>query len=115
MAGSSTVNIDSAVSTQEIPAIPDTDDIFLTVQRSTLVVEKTYNELFAKSRTEFISELSNLCWVTELRYIRDMVLALVKRKLRQNHLGPLTERKSGANMKENFYKIFLMYIRSGKA
>ena len=40
MAGSSTVNIDSAVSTQEIPAIPGTDDIFLTVQRSTLVVGK---------------------------------------------------------------------------
>ena len=40
MVGSSTVNIDSAVSTQEIPAIPDTDDILLTVQRSTLVVRK---------------------------------------------------------------------------
>ena len=110
MAGSSTVNIDSAVSTQEIPAIPGTDDIFLTVQRSTLVVGKIYNELFAKSRTEFISELSNLCSVTELRYVRDMVLALVKRKLSQNHLGPLIERKSGANVKENLLKdIFNVY------
>ena len=110
MAGNSTVNIDSAVSTQEIPAIPDTDDIFLTVQRSTLVVGKIYNELFAKSRTEFISELSNLCSVTELRYVRDMVLALVKRKLSQNHLGPLIERKSGANVKENLLKdIFNVY------
>ena len=110
MAGSSTVNIDSAVSTQEIPPIPDTDDIFLTVQRSTLVVGKIYNELFAKSRTEFISELSNLCSVIELRYVRDMVLALVKRKLSQNHLGPLIERKSGANVKENLLKyIFNVY------
>ena len=110
MAGSSTVNIDSAVSTQEIPAIPDTDDIFLTVQRSTLVVGKIYDELFAKSRTEFISELSNLCSVTELPYVRDMVLSLVKRKLSQNHLGPLTERKSGANVKENLLKdIFNVY------
>ena len=50
MAGSSAVDIDSAVSTQELPAIPDTDDIFLTVPR-----------------TEFISELSDLCSVTELR------------------------------------------------
>ena len=59
MAGSSTVDIDSAVFTQELPAIPDTEDIFLTVQRSTLVVGKIYNELFAKSRTEFISELTD--------------------------------------------------------
>ena len=108
MAGSSTVDIDSAVSTQELPAIPDTYDILLTVQRSTtLVVGKIYNELFAKPRTKFISELSDLCSVTELRHVRDMVLALVKRKLSQNQI----ERKSGANVKENLSKdIFNVYF-----
>ena len=40
MMGRSTLDIDSAVSTQELPAIPDADDIFLTVQRSTKVVGK---------------------------------------------------------------------------
>ena len=83
---------------------------FLTVQRSTLAGGKIYHELFAKSRTEFTSELSNLCSVTELRCVRDMVLASVKRKLSQNHLGPLIERKSGANVKENLLKdIFNVY------
>ena len=100
MAESLTVDIDSAVSTQKLPAIPDTDYIFLTVQRSTLVVEKIYNELFAKSRTEFISELSDLCWVTELWYIRDMVLAL--------------KRKSGANVKENLFKRYFQCIFAGE-
>ena len=53
---------------------------------------------------------SYLCSVTELRYVRDMVLALVKQKLSQNHLGPLIERKSGANVKENLSKdIFNVY------
>ena len=67
MAGRSTVDIYSVVSSQELPSIHDTGDILLTVQKSTLVVGKIYNELFAKSRTELVSELSDLWSVTELR------------------------------------------------
>ena len=51
---------------------------------------------------DFISELSELCCVAELRYVRDMVL--VKRKLGQSNLGSLIERRSGANVKDNLLK-----------
>ena len=61
------MDIYSVVSSQELPSIPDTGDILLAVQKSTLVVAKIYNELFAKSRTELVSELSDLWSVTELR------------------------------------------------
>ena len=39
----------------------------------------------------------------ELRYVRDLVVSVVRRRLRQG-LGPLVERKSGADVKENLLK-----------
>ena len=66
---------------------------------------KTYNELFAKLRTEFILERSDLCSVAELRYVPDMALALVKRK---SSGAPNREK---ADMKENLLKdIFSVYL-----
>ena len=35
-------------------------DVFLSIQRATFAVSKIYNDLFAKSRVDFISELSEL-------------------------------------------------------
>ena len=87
MAGNSIVDFDSSFtsipsrqetsftipSTQEFFATSDSDDLFLTVQRSTIAVGKIYNELFAESRSEVISELSGFCCIAELRFARDMV------------------------------------------
>ena len=66
---------------------PEPVDIFLTVQRSTFAVGKIYNDLFANSRSYFISELSELFCVAELRYVRDTDFCIVKRKLGQSNLG----------------------------
>ena len=110
MAGNSNKNADIDSSFTSVPAIqelfssPEPDDIFLTVQRSTFAVDKIHNDLFANSRSNFISELSELCCVAELRYVRDMVFCIVKRKLRQSNLGSLIERRSGANVKDNLLK-----------
>ena len=41
--------------------------------------------------------------IKELRYVRDLVVSVVRRRLKQA-LGPLLERKSGANVKENLLK-----------
>ena len=49
-----------AVSQELLPS-QEADDIFLTIQRATFVVSKIYNDLFAKSRADFVSELSELC------------------------------------------------------
>ena len=65
---------------------------------------KIYNEFFAKSRSEFIFELSGFCSIAELRFARDMVYSIVKRKIGDKNLGRLTERRSGANVKDNLLK-----------
>ena len=106
MAGNSNKNADidssfaSVPATPELFSSPEPDDIFLTVQHSTFVVGKIYNDFFANSR----SELSELCCVAELRYVCDMVFCIVKRKLGQSNLGSLVERRSGANIKDNLLK-----------
>ena len=56
----------------------ETDDIFLTVQRSIKAISLIYNNLFAKAKNDFIAELSEYSSVSELRYIRDMMYSLVK-------------------------------------
>ena len=110
MAGNSNKNADidssftSVPATQELFSSPEPVDIFLTVQRSTFAVGKIYNDLFANSRSDFISELFELCCIAELRYVRDMVFCIVKRKLGQSNLGSLIERRSGANVKDNLLK-----------
>ena len=101
---------------QMIFSSPGPDDIFLTVQRSTFAMGKIYNDLFANSRSDFISELSELCCVAELRYVRDMVFSIVKRKLGLSNLGSLIERRSGANVKDNLLKdIYNLYSLEEKS
>ena len=61
-------------------AITVTDDIFLSIQRATSALSKIYTELFVKSKKEFMSELSNTCDVKELRYVRDMMYPMIRRR-----------------------------------
>ena len=71
---------------------------------------KIYNELFGKTRADFISHLSESCDVTELRYVRDMLYTVIKKKTGSNQLGPLAERKSGENFKDKIVKdIYNLY------
>ena len=79
------------------------DDTFLAIQRATSTVGKIYNEFFALSRADFFSCLSECCNCYELRYVRDMMVSIVKRKVKQS-VGPLVERKGGSNLKDNLLK-----------
>ena len=114
MAGNSTVINESCAtpSTQELFSSSDfeTDDIFLTVQRSTKAFCLIYNDLFAKAKNDFIAELSEYSSVSELRYVRDMVYSQVKRKLNHKNIGHLCEQRSGPNVKENIVRdIYNLY------
>ena len=91
-----------AVSQELLPS-QEADDIFLTIKRATFAVSRIYNDLFAKSRADFVSELSELCCTSELRFVRDMLAAIVKRKLGQCNIGNLIERR-GTNVKDNLLK-----------
>ena len=58
----------------------------------------------------FISSLSECCNCCELRYIRDMMVSIVKRKMKQS-IRPLVERRGASNLKENLLKdIYNLYL-----
>ena len=106
MAGSSNTDVDldgSALLFPDEECIVDPDDVFLVIQRATNAVSIIYNDLFSYSRSDFINYLSENYDIKELRYVRDLVASVVWRRLKQA-LGPLVERKSGANVKENLLK-----------
>ena len=84
-------------------------DIFLTIQSATTTVSKIYTKYFALSKVDFFSSLLDRCDIEDLRYVCDMLESIVKRKLKQT-VGPLIERKSGNNLKENLVKdIYSLY------
>ena len=58
-------------------------DIFLTIQSATTTVSKIYTEYFALSKVDFSSSLLDRCDIEDLRYVRDMLVSIVKRKLKQ--------------------------------
>ena len=106
LAGSSYTDVDldgSALLFPDEECIADPDDVFLVIQRATNAVSIIYNDLFSYSRSDFINYLSGNYDIKELRYVRDLVVSVVRRRLKQA-LGPLVERKSGANVKENLLK-----------
>ena len=114
MAGNPTSDSDfstsSLTSTGVNPSSVILNDIFLALQSSTLTVYKIYNELFGKTRADFISQLSESCDVTELRYVRDMLYTVIKRRTGSNRLGPVVERKSGESLKDKLVKdIYNLY------
>ena len=120
MAGSSNAEVDmdssstSSASTQDNSNNVNSDDALLEIQRATVTVGKIYNDYFALARGDFISSLSECCNYYELRYIRDMKVSIVKRKMKQS-IGPLVERRGASNLKENPLKdIYIIFIRSGR-
>ena len=84
-------------------------NVFLTIQSATTTVSKIYTEYFVLSKADFFSSLSDRCDIEDLLYVRDMLVSIVKRKLKQT-VGPLIERKNGANLKGNLVKdIYSLY------
>ena len=51
-----------------------------------------------------MSELSNNCDVKELRYVRDMMYPMIRRRTSAGQLGMLVDRKSGDNLKDKLIK-----------
>ena len=65
---------------------------------------------FDKPITEFLAELSRTCDVAELRFVRDIMYSIVKRRTASGHLGPLVERKSG-DLKEKLLKdVYILHL-----
>ena len=116
MAGTSNVaaDLDSSsnfsASSQDESSNGSSDDTFLAIQRATSTVGKIYNDFFALSRGDFFSCLSKYCNCYELRYLRDMMVSIVKRKVKQS-VRPLVEHKGGSNLKDNLLKdMYNLYL-----
>ena len=81
------------------------DDVLLTIQRSTVAVNRIYNDSILKPKSEctqlYLSESNN---VIELRYIRDITFSILKRKKPSTQYGNLVERRTTANVKDTLIK-----------
>ena len=51
-----------------------------------------------------MAHLADSCDVIELRYVRDMMFSIIKRRTKSNQLAPLVERKSGEHLKDKLIK-----------
>ena len=80
------------------------DDILLTIQRSTVAVNRIYNDLILKPKSEFTQYLSESNNVIELRYIGDITFSILKRKKPSTQYGNLVERRTTGNVKDTLLK-----------
>ena len=86
------------------------DDMFLIVQRSTMTVSRRYNELFEEPKSDFLAELSGTCDIAEVKFVRDMMYSVIKRRTASGQLRPLVERKS-VDLKDKLLKdIYNLYL-----
>ena len=85
------------------------DDIFLNIQSATILVKNIYYDYFSLSKAEFLKNIEGLANELELRYARDMMFAITRR--RKNFHGNLCERKSsGTGLKEKLcLDIYTLY------
>ena len=68
------------------------DDIFLNIQSATILAKNIYYDYFSLSKAEFLKNIEGLANELELRYARDMMFAITRRRM--NFHGNLCERKS---------------------
>ena len=86
------------------------DDMFLIVQRSTMTAGRMYNEFFEKPKSDFLAGLSGTCDIAELKFVRDMMYSVIKRRTASGQLGPSVERKSGDLKDKSVKDIYNLYL-----
>ena len=86
------------------------EDIFLTLQNATKIVKLVYNDFFALPKAEFIQHLFDQGGISELRYVRDMIFSIVKRRHNIPNAGILINRIHGDSVKDKLVKdIYTLY------
>ena len=73
------------------------------MQQSSKILYHIYEEWFGDSKSVFTTKLCEAGTEDELRYVRDMIFAMVRRKLRW-HNSCLTERRNCPTLKEKLAK-----------
>ena len=86
------------------------EDIFLTLQSATKIVKLIYNDLFALPKAESFQHLFDQGRISELRYVRDMIFSIVKRRHSIPNAGILINRIHGDSVKDKLVKdIYTLY------
>ena len=96
MAGTS--DSGEALSSQSQMSQADPDDIFLNIQRASSITKSIYFGFYSLSKGEFIRNVKDLGNEIELKYIREMVTAIVRR--RTGFTGNTVERKKCDGFRE---------------
>ena len=84
--------------------INHSQDIFFTLQSATKIVKLIYNNLFALLKAEFIQYLFDQGGISELRYVRDMIFFIVKRRHNLPNAETLMNRIHGDSVKDKLVK-----------
>ena len=79
-------------------------NILSTIQRATRLVVQIYHELFSFSKNDFIEASHDLGSIHELRYVRDMIFATIRRQHNLSKAGHLINRTDSDNLKEMLIK-----------
>ena len=85
-------------------AAETTNDIVDVLQKSTATVSKIHSVLFSMSKAEFMQDLSENKNAAELRYVRDMMFVIMKRRKPSTQYGNLIERRATENIKDTLIK-----------
>ena len=106
MAGTS--DSGEASSSQSQMSQADPDDIFLNIQRVSSITKSIYFDFYSLSKGEFIKNVKDLGNEIELKFVRDMVTAIVRR--RTGFTGNTVKRKKCDGLKEKLASdIYLMF------
>ena len=118
MAGNSD-SCDTSTSTDSmfVSGAPDDtlvlDDTFLILQRATSIVKNIYFDYYALSKADFLKNVEGLGNEMELRYARDMIHSIVKR--RKCFSCQLAERKKCDGIKDKLSKdIYVLFSYWGR-
>ena len=82
----------------------DNDTTFLFMQQSANILYYVYEEWFGDSKSVFTTKLCEAGTKDALRYVRDMIFVMVRRKLRWHNDSCLTERRKCSTLKEKLAK-----------
>ena len=94
------VHSSSLPSTSSQDNVKSNLNMLSTIQGATKLMVQIYHELFTLSKNDFIKALHNLGSIHELRYIRDMIFATIRRRHNLSKAGHLINRSNSDNLKE---------------
>ena len=91
-----------------------TNDIVDVLQKATAAVSKIFSALFSRSKAHFMQDLPENNNVAELRYVRDMMFVIMKRRKPSNQYGNLVETRATENIKDTLIKDIYSIFCYGK-